>query len=74
MVCDQYRIICPDTIGRGLSQWSPDPESGYCLDFYARLLTALVDALGVDRMAWVGTSMGGGRDRVISVVAQFVNA
>ena len=22
----RYRVICPDTIGRGLSQWSPLPE------------------------------------------------
>ena len=22
----RYRVICPDTIGRGLSQWSPQPE------------------------------------------------
>ena len=20
-----WRVICPDTLGRGLSQWSPDP-------------------------------------------------
>jgi pimeloyl-ACP methyl ester carboxylesterase len=58
--CDRYRVICPDTIGRGLSQWSPVPDEEYCLDFYARHVTALLDALGVDRLAWVGTSMGGG--------------
>lgn len=57
--CDRYRVICPDTIGRGLSQWSPDPEAEYCLDFYARLAAALVDALEIESMAWVGTSMGG---------------
>ena len=22
----RYRVICPDTIGRGLSQWSPRPD------------------------------------------------
>jgi pimeloyl-ACP methyl ester carboxylesterase len=54
-----YRVVCPDTIGRGLSQWSPEPETEYCLDFYARLATALVDQLGLDRFHWVGTSMGG---------------
>ena len=21
----RYRVICPDTLGRGLSQWSPEP-------------------------------------------------
>ena len=54
-----YRVICPDTIGRGLSQWSPEPETEYCLDFYARIATDLVDQLGLDRLHWVGTSMGG---------------
>ncbi|MGH8807099.1 MAG: alpha/beta fold hydrolase [Noviherbaspirillum sp.] len=56
---DTYRIICPDTIGRGLSQWSPDPDKEYCLAFYARLARALVDQLGFERVRWVGTSMGG---------------
>ncbi|MGE0802195.1 MAG: alpha/beta fold hydrolase [Lautropia sp.] len=56
---ERYRIICPDTIGRGLSQWSPRPDDEYCLEFYARHLAALCDAIGVARMAWIGTSMGG---------------
>ena len=54
-----YRVICPDTIGRGLSEWSPVPEAEYCLAFYARLATALADQLGLARFHWVGTSMGG---------------
>ena len=54
-----YRVICPDTIGRGLSQWSPDPKKEYCLAFYETLATALVDQLGLEKFAWVGTSMGG---------------
>lgn len=56
---DTYRIICPDTIGRGYSQWSPEPDTEYCLDFYARLARELADQLGLDRLRWVGTSMGG---------------
>jgi len=55
----RYRVICPDTIGRGLSQWSPAPEREYCLDFYARLAVSLLQQLGIDRCHWVGTSMGG---------------
>ncbi|TSE29077.1 Tropinesterase [Tepidimonas thermarum] len=55
----RYRVLCPDTIGRGLSQWSPLPQTEYCLAFYARLATSLLDQLGVDRVHWVGTSMGG---------------
>jgi pimeloyl-ACP methyl ester carboxylesterase len=54
-----YRVICPDTIGRGLSQWSGAPEQEYCLAFYARIACELFDRLGVDQAHWVGTSMGG---------------
>jgi pimeloyl-ACP methyl ester carboxylesterase len=55
----RYRVVCPDTIGRGLSQWSPEPEKEYCLGFYARLAVSLVDQLGIREMHWLGTSMGG---------------
>ena len=55
----RYRVICPDTIGRGLSQWSPRPEKEYCLEFYASLAQSLADALGLERFHWLGTSMGG---------------
>ena len=55
----RYRVICPDTIGRGLSQWSPEPKQEYCLAFYARLAAELFDQLHIDRAHWVGTSMGG---------------
>jgi pimeloyl-ACP methyl ester carboxylesterase len=58
-LADRYRVICPDTIGRGLSQWSPAPREEYCIAFYARLAEALFDALGVAQAHWVGTSMGG---------------
>jgi pimeloyl-ACP methyl ester carboxylesterase len=52
-------VICPDTIGRGLSQWSPLPEQEYCLAFYAKLAVALAAGLDIGDMHWVGTSMGG---------------
>ena len=55
----RWRVICPDTIGRGLSQWSPNPAAEYCLAFYERLALSLVDQLGVQRLHWLGTSMGG---------------
>ncbi|MFM9922691.1 alpha/beta hydrolase [Variovorax sp. H27-G14] len=54
-----FRVICPDTIGRGLSQWSPLPDEEYTLRFYARLANALCDELRLSRVHWVGTSMGG---------------
>ena len=58
-LAQRYRVICPDTIGRGLSQWSPEPQREYCLAFYVKLATALVDQLGLETVHWLGTSMGG---------------
>jgi pimeloyl-ACP methyl ester carboxylesterase len=77
-----YRVICPDTIGRGFSQWSPDPGNEYKLEFYARLAADLFDQLGIAQAHWVGTSMGGAigtvcaaglfqprlKDRILSLV------
>ena len=54
-----WRVVCPDTVGRGLSQWSPQPDEQYCLRFYARLACELLDGLGLQQVHWVGTSMGG---------------
>jgi pimeloyl-ACP methyl ester carboxylesterase len=54
-----YRVICPDTLGRGLSQWSPLPVQEYCLAFYAQLAAELFDQLKIEKAHWVGTSMGG---------------
>ncbi|MGO4390995.1 alpha/beta fold hydrolase [Variovorax sp. M-6] len=54
-----FRVICPDTIGRGLSQWSPAPDDEYQLSFYGRLALGLFDELKLTRVHWVGTSMGG---------------
>jgi pimeloyl-ACP methyl ester carboxylesterase len=53
-----YRVIVPDTIGRGMSEWSPDPAREYCFAFYADLAQSLLDALGIQHFAWLGTSMG----------------
>ncbi|HSV50763.1 MAG TPA: alpha/beta hydrolase [Burkholderiaceae bacterium] len=55
----RYRVICPDTIGRGFSQWSPEPRNEYRLSFYARIAADLFDQLGIAKAHWVGTSMGG---------------
>ena len=54
-----FRVVCPDTVGRGLSQWAAAPDEEYQLSSYARLADALCDALALDRLHWVGTSMGG---------------
>jgi len=56
---DNYFVICPDTIGRGLSSWSSTPEADYTIDFYSNLAVALLDHYNMDMAAWIGTSMGG---------------
>ena len=58
-LAQRWRVICPDTIGRGLSQWSPAPDDEYRMAFYVPLAVALLDALGIERCHWLGTSMGG---------------
>ncbi len=58
-LAEDYRVICPDVIGRGLSQWSDDPKREYCLDFYAAIARDLVEAFGFASLRWVGISMGG---------------
>ncbi len=59
-LCEQgWRVICPDTLGRGLSQWSRKPREEYLLRFYAQLARELMDALQLGQVHWVGTSMGG---------------
>ncbi|WP_042426830.1 alpha/beta fold hydrolase [Comamonas granuli] len=55
----RYRVICPDTLGRGLSQWSRAPGAEYRLQFYARIAADLFDQLGIGQAHWIGTSMGG---------------
>ncbi len=54
-----FRVLCPDTLGRGLSQWSRAPDEEYCLAFYTRLAEELLDHLGLEKVRWIGTSMGG---------------
>lgn len=54
-----WRVICPDTLGRGYSQWAAEPRQEYCLQAYVRTAAALLDGLGISSVHWVGTSMGG---------------
>lgn len=56
---DRYFVLCPDTIGRGLSSWASDPEAEYSVEFYAGIAADLLDHYGIQRTAWLGTSLGG---------------
>jgi pimeloyl-ACP methyl ester carboxylesterase len=56
------RVICPDVVGRGQSDWLADPL-GYQLPVYAADMLALLAQVHqqapITTLDWVGTSMGG---------------
>lgn len=54
-VAERYRVICPDMRGFG---WSDAPPSGYAKDQLAADVVALLDALGLDRVRYVGHDWG----------------
>jgi pimeloyl-ACP methyl ester carboxylesterase len=54
----QRRVVCPDVVGRGRSDWLPDP-SGYQIPQYVADMVTLLARLNACTVDWVGTSMGG---------------
>jgi pimeloyl-ACP methyl ester carboxylesterase len=54
-----YHVICPDILGRGLSQWSRRPDVEYCFRYYEDQMVGLLNELTIEQVRWVGTSMGG---------------
>jgi pimeloyl-ACP methyl ester carboxylesterase len=54
----RMRVVCPDVVGRGRSDWLRDP-AGYDLPQYAADMTNLLNAIGAKQVDWLGTSMGG---------------
>jgi pimeloyl-ACP methyl ester carboxylesterase len=53
-----FRVIAPDVVGRGQSDWLVDP-AGYQLPSYVADMVTLIARLDVESVSWVGTSMGG---------------
>jgi pimeloyl-ACP methyl ester carboxylesterase len=53
-----YRVICPDVVGRGRSDWLADP-AGYQIPAYVADMVTLLARLDAQTVHWVGTSMGG---------------
>lgn len=53
-----WRIVCPDIVGRGASDWLADPM-GYALPTYVADMVTLLARLDVEQVDWIGTSMGG---------------
>lgn len=56
------RVVCPDVVGRGRSDWLADP-AGYQIPQYGADMLALLAQLHqqapIATLDWVGTSMGG---------------
>ena len=55
---DQYRIFCPDVVGRGRSDWLTH-RTDYGYPQYLNDMNALIAHTGARSIDWVGTSMGG---------------
>lgn len=53
-----YRVVCPDVVGRGRSDWLIDPAH-YVIPQYVSDMLTLIARLDPARLDWVGTSMGG---------------
>lgn len=53
-----FRVVCPDVVGRGRSDWLKDP-AGYQVPTYTADMLALLAQLKPTTLDWVGTSMGG---------------
>jgi pimeloyl-ACP methyl ester carboxylesterase len=57
-LAQRYRVVCPDVVGRGRSEWLK-LKDGYQLQQYAADMVTLIARLDVDEVHWLGTSMGG---------------
>lgn len=62
LLAPQVRVVCPDVVGRGRSDWLAD-AAGYQIPVYASDVLALLAQLHaqspIGQLGWVGTSMGG---------------
>jgi pimeloyl-ACP methyl ester carboxylesterase len=69
---DDFRVVCPDIVGRGKSSWLPN-KSGYVNLQYAADITTLIARLTADGprdVQWVGTSMGGIIGMILAALRQ----
>jgi pimeloyl-ACP methyl ester carboxylesterase len=54
----EYRVVCPDIVGRGRSDWLRN-KSLYSIPQYCADIATLLARVGAETVDWVGTSMGG---------------
>ncbi|MEF9929783.1 MAG: alpha/beta hydrolase, partial [Massilia sp.] len=61
-LCDTFRVVCPDIVGRGRSDRLRDP-AGYQVSQYVADMVTLIARVTAgtesEDVAWFGTSMGG---------------
>ncbi|HZW12130.1 MAG TPA: alpha/beta hydrolase [Noviherbaspirillum sp.] len=57
-MCRDYRVVCPDVVGRGRSDWLRDPQY-YQIPQYVSDMVTLLARLNAETVHWFGTSMGG---------------
>ena len=57
-LCAQWRVVCPDVVGRGDSDRLADPKLYTWAQYVADMVT-LIARLDVETVNWLGTSMGG---------------
>lgn len=57
-LCDEYRVVCPDVVGRGRSDWLRDPQY-YQVPQYVSDMVTLLARVNAETVHWFGTSMGG---------------
>jgi pimeloyl-ACP methyl ester carboxylesterase len=57
-LAQDYRVVCPDVVGRGRSGWLAD-KGDYGYPVYLGDMTTLAARVGAEEIDWVGTSMGG---------------
>ncbi|WDZ97890.1 alpha/beta hydrolase [Herbaspirillum sp. WKF16] len=57
-LCDTYRVVCPDVVGRGRSGRLRNPQF-YTVPQYVSDMVTLLARLDADIVDWFGTSMGG---------------
>lgn len=54
----EYRVVCPDIVGRGASDFLLNP-AGYVVPQYVSDITTLLARVQPASLDWLGTSMGG---------------
>jgi pimeloyl-ACP methyl ester carboxylesterase len=57
-LAEDYRVVCPDVVGRGVSDWLRNPAF-YDIPQYAADMVTLLARLDAASVDWLGTSMGG---------------